>query len=315
MAATCRADGALPAIVARVQRAAASRAAFVPAAGAEAAAHVPRFQAAAALARAAAGLLAGFVGFLAVAVFFRAPMSLSNAHATASWALLMASTVCVHGAVLLGPSKDDLRRVFLAFEPWNERERVAIALALGTTVGCWFGAWPMPLDWDKPWQARNTYPNAAGHSKYGPGEMRLWTRSAVEQSSGRIPGRAEEVKQVAASAILCMTSASQFKFCPTSSTCPQGRRRLCGWSRRVKQRCPSQSRHKACDNHQPGGRRARGGSGGGGSDGCPLAERGASLVPEAFLLVEHSSHRARNETWEAATTQLYLAQYSIHAAP
>ena len=24
---------------------------------------------------------------------------------------------------------------------------------LGTVVGAWFGAFPIPLDWDRPWQA------------------------------------------------------------------------------------------------------------------------------------------------------------------
>ena len=24
--------------------------------------------------------------------------------------------------------------------------------AYGTIIGGWFGAWPMPLDWERPWQ-------------------------------------------------------------------------------------------------------------------------------------------------------------------
>eukprot|EP00850_Spirogloea_muscicola_P017720 SM000155S01649 [mRNA] locus=s155:132130:141845:+ [translate_table: standard] len=338
MAATCRADGALPAIVARVQRAAASRAAFVPASGAEAAALVPRFQAAAALARAAAGLLAGFVGFLAVAVFFRAPMSLSyavlhrsaslttavgrrrNAHATASWALLMASTVsgvaeglkgtaaqqtkgsgahgpgsrfCVHGAVLLGPSKDDLRRVFLAFEPQNAREGLAIAPALGATVGCWVGAWPMPLDWDKPWQACNTYPKAAD----GPGEIRLWRRSAIEQSSGRVPGRAVDSK-------------IRVELMPKIADTPSP-------GRDAKARIGT--RHVTTISQEGAG---QGGAvvaaavtaalwaiGAAACDFAREAERGVSQIPEAFLLIEHGSHRACNETWKATAPQVLTPQY------
>lgn len=24
--------------------------------------------------------------------------------------------------------------------------------AYGAVIGAWFGAWPMPLDWERPWQ-------------------------------------------------------------------------------------------------------------------------------------------------------------------
>ena len=29
--------------------------------------------------------------------------------------------------------------------------------AYGATVGGWFGAWPMPLDWERPWQVIYLY--------------------------------------------------------------------------------------------------------------------------------------------------------------
>eukprot|EP00850_Spirogloea_muscicola_P010114 SM000058S18544 [mRNA] locus=s58:444481:453519:- [translate_table: standard] len=265
-----------------------------------------------------------------------------SAHATASWALLMASAVSGVAEGLKGTEAQQTKGSGAhgpGSRPRNERERLALAPAMGATVGCWFGAWPMPLDWDKPWQACNT-PQTQLVFPY----IRLWRRSAVEQSSGRVPGRAVEMPSIGH---FVHDKRIPEEVLPhlidTSKSYAKKEEIEWVWSRRARQRCPSQNRHKTRNNHQPGGRRARGGSGGGGSDGWTFgsvaeirdpkimlsrnairvaacdcaqlaAERGVSQIPEAFLLIEHGSHRARNETWDAAATQAHLAHASAHAA-
>ena len=40
------------------------------------------------------------------------------------------------------------------------------APAHGAVIGAWLGAWPMPLDWERPWQEwpiSVTYGSVAGH--------------------------------------------------------------------------------------------------------------------------------------------------------
>lgn len=44
-------------------------------------------------------------------------------------------------------------RLFSSIAPANDLELALLAPALGTVLGCWLGAVPIPLDWDRPWQA------------------------------------------------------------------------------------------------------------------------------------------------------------------
>ncbi|KAI5994531.1 GPI biosynthesis protein family Pig-F-domain-containing protein [Pisolithus marmoratus] len=44
-------------------------------------------------------------------------------------------------------------RLFAEFSPRNSVERIVVYPAVGTVVGAWVGAVPIPLDWDRPWQA------------------------------------------------------------------------------------------------------------------------------------------------------------------
>lgn len=39
--------------------------------------------------------------------------------------------------------------------PANDVELALLVPAIGTLVGCWLGAVPIPLDWDRPWQVRS----------------------------------------------------------------------------------------------------------------------------------------------------------------
>lgn len=38
------------------------------------------------------------------------------------------------------------------FRPNRPLEYMICIPAYGAVIGAWFGAWPMPLDWDRPWQ-------------------------------------------------------------------------------------------------------------------------------------------------------------------
>lgn len=44
-------------------------------------------------------------------------------------------------------------RLFSSMEPATDLEFALLAPAVGTLLGCWAGAIPIPLDWDRPWQA------------------------------------------------------------------------------------------------------------------------------------------------------------------
>ncbi|KAL4076845.1 GPI biosynthesis protein family Pig-F-domain-containing protein [Scleroderma yunnanense] len=43
-------------------------------------------------------------------------------------------------------------RLFAELSPRNAIERAIVYPAIGTVLGAWFGAFPIALDWDRPWQ-------------------------------------------------------------------------------------------------------------------------------------------------------------------
>jgi len=52
-----------------------------------------------------------------------------------------------------GRCADRWRRIFSAFQPNEPLEVVLLFPACGAAFGAWLGAIPIPLDWDRPWQA------------------------------------------------------------------------------------------------------------------------------------------------------------------
>jgi len=44
-------------------------------------------------------------------------------------------------------------RLFAELSPRTSVERAIVYPAVGAALGCWTGAFPIPLDWDRPWQA------------------------------------------------------------------------------------------------------------------------------------------------------------------
>ncbi|GAA5997329.1 hypothetical protein JCM5350_002348 [Sporobolomyces pararoseus] len=57
---------------------------------------------------------------------------------------------------ILAPTSSTDRYVWLRFfssvSPNDDLELALLAPALGAIIGCWLGAVPIPLDWDRPWQ-------------------------------------------------------------------------------------------------------------------------------------------------------------------
>ncbi|WZY97929.1 hypothetical protein YC2023_070258 [Brassica napus] len=62
---------------------------------------------------------------------------------------LVLSYVCFH---VFGASLTDWHRVFASVKPSGNIEYMILVPAYGAIIGGWFGAWPMPLDWERPWQ-------------------------------------------------------------------------------------------------------------------------------------------------------------------
>jgi len=103
-------------------------------------------------ARALAGLLAG-VGFFHVwAVLFGAPAT-ELVWNTALWAAVVSSLTALPAACALGSSLEQWRRLFVDGRHHNASEAELKCCAWGTVLGAWLGALPMPLDWDRDWQA------------------------------------------------------------------------------------------------------------------------------------------------------------------
>ncbi|GAA6012696.1 hypothetical protein JCM11491_002533 [Sporobolomyces phaffii] len=104
--------------------------------------------------------LVGALVFHVCAVLLGAPLT-SNVPETALLSLLVSVLAVLPLAIavppILAPTSSTDRYVWLRFfssvSPNDDLELALLAPALGAIVGCWLGAVPIPLDWDRPWQA------------------------------------------------------------------------------------------------------------------------------------------------------------------
>ncbi|XAR50448.1 hypothetical protein NMG60_11004781 [Bertholletia excelsa] len=71
---------------------------------------------------------------------------------TLNWSILMSVFTVVPAASVFGSSWTDWQRIFAHTEPHGSVEYMVCLPAHGAVIGAWFGAWPMPLDWERPWQ-------------------------------------------------------------------------------------------------------------------------------------------------------------------
>ncbi|XP_058082193.1 uncharacterized protein LOC131230339 isoform X2 [Magnolia sinica] len=81
-----------------------------------------------------------------------APIRIEYLTKTINWSLLMSLFTFVPAASVFGSSWKDWQRLFAHSKPIGGVDYMISLPAHGAVIGAWFGAWPMPLDWERPWQ-------------------------------------------------------------------------------------------------------------------------------------------------------------------
>ncbi|POY75827.1 hypothetical protein BMF94_1140 [Rhodotorula taiwanensis] len=100
--------------------------------------------------------LVGAAAFHAVAVLLGASF-VHNASLTAMLSLFLSLLTITPLSIAIPPRDSDANRytwlrLSSTLRPANDLELALFAPALGAIIGCWSGAFPIPLDWDRPWQ-------------------------------------------------------------------------------------------------------------------------------------------------------------------
>lgn len=126
-----------------------------------------------------------------VLILFGAPLSW---HASRTYGLaLLLSVITVYtpafvfGPPEFGPSTASLlkrllwTRLFAEFTIRSPVERAIVYPAVGSFVGAWFGAMPIALDWDRPWQAWPLTPAYGAISGYIIGSLLSLTVNSMRQ--------------------------------------------------------------------------------------------------------------------------------------
>ncbi|CAI8599882.1 unnamed protein product [Vicia faba] len=86
------------------------------------------------------------------AIALGAPVTFQCLPKTLAWSLMMSLFTTVPASCVLGSSWADWKRIFAHTKPNGSIEYLICLQAHGAVIGGWFGAWPMPLDWERPWQ-------------------------------------------------------------------------------------------------------------------------------------------------------------------
>ncbi|XP_020674574.1 phosphatidylinositol-glycan biosynthesis class F protein isoform X1 [Dendrobium catenatum] len=105
-----------------------------------------------AVARGLLGLPVGALVMAFGAIVLGAPVGIRYLKRTAYWSLLMSVFTFVPPACVFGSSRVDWHRIFAHFKPEESLDALVCLPAYGSVIGAWIGAWPMPLDWERPWQ-------------------------------------------------------------------------------------------------------------------------------------------------------------------
>lgn len=105
-----------------------------------------------AVARGFLGLPAGALLNSLGAIALGAPVTFQFLPKTLYWSLMMSLFTTVPASCVLGSSWADWKRIFAQTKPNGSIEYLICLHAHGAVIGGWFGAWPMPLDWERPWQ-------------------------------------------------------------------------------------------------------------------------------------------------------------------
>ncbi|CAN6879188.1 unnamed protein product [Brassica oleracea] len=105
-----------------------------------------------AVGRSILGLISGAFMNALGAIALGAPIGAQYLPKTIHWSFLMSVFTFVPATVVFGASLTDWHRVFASMKPSRNIEHMILVPAYGAIIGGWFGAWPMPLDWERPWQ-------------------------------------------------------------------------------------------------------------------------------------------------------------------
>lgn len=101
------------------------------------------------------GIIGLFTGALANAfgaIVLGAPVGIKYLRQTIYWSLLMSLFTAVPATCVFGSSRIDWQKYLAFSKPMEIDEYMVYLPAYGSLIGAWVGAWPMPLDWDMPWQ-------------------------------------------------------------------------------------------------------------------------------------------------------------------
>ncbi|XP_050382754.1 uncharacterized protein C1450.15 [Argentina anserina] len=105
-----------------------------------------------AVGRGVLGLPAGAVVNALGAIALGAPVGIQYLPKTINWSLMMSLFTIVPAASVFGSSWTDWQRLFACTKPNDPVDYMICLPAHGVVIGAWLGAWPVPLDWERPWQ-------------------------------------------------------------------------------------------------------------------------------------------------------------------
>lgn len=86
------------------------------------------------------------------AIVLGAPIGIQYFTKTVNWSMLMSVFTFAPAACVYGASWNDGHRILSHTDVTSPTDYMISLPAYGSVIGAWFGAWPMPLDWERPWQ-------------------------------------------------------------------------------------------------------------------------------------------------------------------
>ncbi|KAJ3681991.1 hypothetical protein LUZ60_014564 [Juncus effusus] len=86
------------------------------------------------------------------AIVLGAPLGIKYWTGTVYWSLLMSLFTFVPAACVFGASRLDWQHIICYSKPVSAVDYMVSVPAHGAVLGAWFGAFPMPLDWERQWQ-------------------------------------------------------------------------------------------------------------------------------------------------------------------
>ncbi|XP_071509762.1 phosphatidylinositol-glycan biosynthesis class F protein-like [Diadema antillarum] len=92
-----------------------------------------------------------FILFHTVAVLYGAPLT-ESVQETAIFAVLLTTLVALPTFFMIGTDGEQFNRIFKSRKLQAGIETALVYIVVASLLGAWLGAFPIPLDWDRPWQ-------------------------------------------------------------------------------------------------------------------------------------------------------------------